>query len=63
MTGPDLHRELIRRRQAIPVIFITALGDDALRPRLLGEGAVDCLFKPVSEQALIEALHSALRVN
>jgi FixJ family two-component response regulator len=63
MTGPELHRELIRRRQAIPVIFVTAIGDEALRPRLMAEGAVDCLFKPVSEQALIDALHTALRVN
>jgi FixJ family two-component response regulator len=63
MSGPDLHRELMRRRQAIPVIFVTAIRDEALRPRLLGEGAVDCLFKPVSEQALIEALHTALRVD
>ena len=63
MTGPELHRELIRRRQDIPVIFVTAIGDEALRPRLLAEGAVDCLFKPVSEQALIDALHTALRVN
>ena len=63
MTGPELHRELIRRRQVIPVIFVTAIGDAALRPRLLAEGAVDCLFKPVSAQALIDALHSALRVN
>ena len=63
MTGPELHRELIRRRQAIPVIFVTAIRDETLRPRLLAEGAVDCLFKPVSEQALIDALHTALRVN
>jgi FixJ family two-component response regulator len=63
MSGPDLHRELMRRRQSIPVIFVTAIRDDALRPRLLAEGAVDCLFKPVSEEALIEALHTALRVN
>jgi FixJ family two-component response regulator len=63
MSGPDLHRELMRRRRAIPVIFVTAIRDEALRPRLLEEGAVDCLFKPVSEQALIEALHTALRVN
>ena len=63
MTGPELHRELIHRRQDIPVIFVTAIGDEALRPRLLAEGAVDCLFKPVSEQALIDALHTALRVN
>jgi FixJ family two-component response regulator len=63
MTGPELHRELKRRQQAIPVIFITAIRDDALRPRMLAEGAVDCLFKPVSEQALIEALNTALRLN
>jgi FixJ family two-component response regulator len=63
MTGPELHRELIRRRQAMPVIFITAVRDEALRPRLLSEGAVDCLIKPVSEQALIGALQTALRVN
>ena len=63
MTGPELHRELIRRRQAIPVIFVTAIRDEALRPRLLAEGAVDCLIKPVSEQAHIDALHTALRVN
>ena len=63
ITGPELHRELIRRRQTIPVIFVTAIRDEALRPRLLAEGAVDCLFKPVSEQALIDALHTALRVN
>ena len=63
MTGPELHRELIRRRQAIPVIFVTAIRDEALRPRLLAEGAVDCLFKPVSEQALIDALDTAFRVN
>jgi FixJ family two-component response regulator len=63
MTGPQLHRELLRREQAIPVIFITAIRDEALRPRLLAEGAVECLFKPVSEQALIEALQAALRLN
>jgi FixJ family two-component response regulator len=63
MSGPDLYRELIRRRQTIPVIFVTAMADEALRPRLLAEGAVDCLYKPVSEQALIDALHTALRVN
>ena len=63
MTGPELHRELMRRRQSVPVIFITAIRDEALRPRLLADGAVECLIKPVSEQALIEALQTALRVN
>jgi FixJ family two-component response regulator len=61
MSGPELQRELQRRRQAIPVVFITAHGDETVRPRLLEQGAVDCLFKPFSEAALITALRSALR--
>jgi FixJ family two-component response regulator len=60
MSGPDLHRELIRRRQAIPVVFITALGDTTVRPRLLAQGASACLFKPFSDDALLEALTDAL---
>ncbi len=60
MSGPDLHRELIRSGRSIPVIFITAHADDAVRPSLLGQGAVECLFKPFSETALLDALNAAL---
>ena len=35
MTGPDLQRELMRRRQAIPIIFITADRDPMVRQRLI----------------------------
>jgi FixJ family two-component response regulator len=63
MTGPELHQELVRRLRKIPVIFITAIREESLRPRLLAAGAVDCLFKPVSEEALIEALETALHKN
>ncbi len=62
MTGPELHRELQRRRRPIPVVFITAHGDETLRPQLLEQGAVDCLFKPFSEAALLTAIGSALGV-
>ena len=60
MSGPDLQDELIRRGHAIPIIFITAHGDAAERPRLIRQGAVDCLLKPFSEAALLQALHAAL---
>ena len=60
MSGPDLQEELIRRQQRIPIVFITANGDKTVRPRLLGQGAVDCLFKPFSEAALLDALDAAL---
>ena len=63
MTGPDLQRELSRRRREIPIIFITASTDKTVRTRLLEQGAVECLFKPFSDTALLEALNAALRVN
>jgi FixJ family two-component response regulator len=63
MTGPDLQRELARRRYHIPIVFITAHSDEIDRPTLLGAGAVDCLFKPFSEAALLDAVHAALRAG
>ena len=62
MSGPELHRELQRRGRPKPVVFITAHGDETMRPRLLEQGAVECLFKPFSETALLTAIGSALRV-
>lgn len=61
MSGPELKRELQRRGKAIPVVFITANSDETLRPRLLELGAVECLFKPFSDTALLAAVSSALR--
>ena len=61
MSGHDLQQELTRRRQSIPIVFITANGDEAVRPRVLAQGAVECLFKPFSETALLRALNTALR--
>ena len=58
MTGPELQRELTVRRQEIPIIFMTANSSGGVRPRLLKEGAVDCLFKPFSDAALLRALNS-----
>ena len=63
MSGPDLQRELAALGQQIPIVFVTASGDKAIRARLLSDGAVECLFKPFSETALLNALQSALRMR
>jgi FixJ family two-component response regulator len=60
MSGPALQEELRRRRQEVPIVFITAQGDDTIRPQLLARGAVECLFKPFSEAALLDAITTAL---
>ncbi|PYP55205.1 MAG: two-component system response regulator [Gemmatimonadetes bacterium] len=62
MSGQDLQEELTRRRQKIPIVFITATGDETVRPLVLERGAVECLFKPFSEKALLGALNAALSV-
>ena len=62
MSGPDLQQELARRRYEIPIVFITAHADKTVRPRLIKQGAVDCLFKPFSETALLNALNAAIGI-
>ena len=61
MTGLDLQKELTRRGQQIPVIFITAQKDEALRTRAFKQGAVKFLNKPFSDTALLDALNAALQ--
>jgi FixJ family two-component response regulator len=63
MSGPDLLQELTRRRQEIPIVFITATEDHTVRLRVLTQGAVECLFKPFSDTALFDALSAALRMR
>ena len=63
MTGPDLQRELTRRKQSIPIVFITAQRDDAVRPRLIAQVAVDCLFKPFEATDLLQALNTAFQAG
>jgi FixJ family two-component response regulator len=60
MSGPDLQRELKLREQSIPIVFITAQRDATVRPRLIAEGAVECLFKPFEPTDLLQALNTAL---
>ena len=61
MSGPDLLHELKRRGVETPIVFITAQAEETVRTRLLGLGAVECLFKPFSDTALRDVVHGALR--
>jgi FixJ family two-component response regulator len=63
MTGPDLQRELTLREQKVPIVFITAHRDAAVRLRLIAQGAVDCLFKPFEPADLLQALNNALQAS
>jgi FixJ family two-component response regulator len=60
MSGPELQRELINQQEKLPIIFITAHGDEDVISRVMAEGAVDCLLKPFSEDSLLNAINLAL---
>ena len=60
ISGPELQRELSRRRMNIPIIFITAQGDKDVVARVMSNGAVDCLLKPFSLVSLMKAISRAL---
>jgi FixJ family two-component response regulator len=60
MNGLELQRLLAASHRKIPVIFITAHGDEAARSHALKGGAVDYLFKPFREEVLLYAIHAAL---
>jgi FixJ family two-component response regulator len=63
MSGPELQRELVRRRQEVPIVFITAHADHSVGPCQRERGAVACLLKPFSDVALREALDAAFRTS
>jgi FixJ family two-component response regulator len=63
MTGFDLQRELKLRGHSIPIIFISAHKDEVVRRRAFQQGAVEFLFKPFSDTALLQALNAVLRVG
>lgn len=60
MSGPELQHELIAANRSVPIVFITAHGDETMRLRVMADGAVDCLLKPFGEDALLAAVDSAL---
>jgi FixJ family two-component response regulator len=63
MNGFELQRRLVASHPEIPVIFITAHGDETARSQALKDGAVDYLFKPFTEEALLNAIHAALKLE
>ncbi len=63
MSGPELYQELKRRGYRIPVVFITGQRDDALRIRVIKQGAAGFLLKPFSDAALLAAIETAMQAT
>ena len=60
MSGPDLQRELMRRRREIPIVFITAHPRDELKALIAVEGTICFLAKPFAPAVLVRCIRTAL---
>ena len=60
MSGIELQERLIASGRMVPIIFITAHADEQERARALERGAVDCLQKPFTDDALLDAIAKAV---
>jgi FixJ family two-component response regulator len=60
MSGLELQAKLNEAHHRIPIIFITAQGDEKLRLQALRAGAVEFLTKPFDDQALLDSVRAAL---
>ena len=60
MSGLELQRALSDAGSTVPLIFISAHGDDDARQRAIAGGCVDFLSKPFDEGALLDCVRRAL---
>lgn len=62
ISGLELQAKLNADRCRIPIIFITAHGDEKMRLQALRAGAVEFLAKPFDDEALLVSVRSALEI-
>jgi FixJ family two-component response regulator len=60
LNGLELQRRLSDLKCSIPVIFVTAHRDEGVRLRALKQGAFAFFAKPFTDQAILDAIRSAL---
>ncbi len=60
MSGLELQSQLNGNHHRIPILFITAHGDEQMRMRALRGGAVEFLTKPFDDDLLLDSVRAAL---
>lgn len=61
MSGLDLQAKLNDDHSPIPIIFISAHGDEKMRLQAMRGGAVKFLAKPFDDAVLLESVRAALK--
>jgi FixJ family two-component response regulator len=60
MSGVELQSRLRAQGNQLPFIFVTAVPDESVRARALGDGAICFLTKPFDEDVLIRCLETVI---
>ena len=60
MDGLERQHRLSEAGERIPIVFITAHADDEQERRAMEAGAVGFLYKPFSQESLLQAVRSAI---
>jgi FixJ family two-component response regulator len=60
LDGLGLQQRLVAEQTVLPIVFITGMGDVPISVQAMKTGAVDFLTKPLNEEALLDAVSSAL---
>src|SRR5499425_696704 len=60
MSGLQLQATLNANGSRIPIIFITAHGDEKMRMQALRAGALEFIAKPFDDEALVASVQAAL---
>ncbi len=60
LNGLELQQALTAKSSAIPIIFLTGRGDIPMSVQAMKGGAVDFLTKPIDDEDLLKAVHTAL---
>jgi FixJ family two-component response regulator len=61
--GLELYKQLLRERNRLPVIFITAHADVPTAVAAMKAGAMDFLEKPLDHELLLDRVHVALALD
>lgn len=60
MSGVELQEHLLAEGCRVPIVFVTAHADESVRARILQRGAIACLEKPFTDEALLDAVAAAV---
>jgi FixJ family two-component response regulator len=60
MSGLELQARLNAERRRMPIVFITAHGDESMKMQALRAGAVEFLAKPFDEDVLLDCVRAAM---